>query len=93
VWSTLTKAIDAKQPVSAGTHGEDQEALYTNTGVYADHSYSVLGYEKSGNDRYVVLRNPWGESEPAGNGPNDGVFKLKLDEFAKLYSSLMYTNA
>ena len=65
---------------------------YANTGVYGDHAYSILGYEKTGTERYVVLRNPWGESEPAGNGANDGVFKLKLEEFQKLYDNVMYTN-
>jgi hypothetical protein len=89
VWSTIKKEIDAKHPVSAGTHGEDESALYTNTGVYADHSYSVLGYVEKNGEKYVTLRNPWGESEPAGNGPNDGVFDLKLADFTKLYSSLM----
>lgn len=91
-WRTITAAIDAKQPVSAGTHGDDQSAIYTNTGVYADHSYSVLGYAERNGERYVKLRNPWGESEPAGNGPNDGFFELKLKDFTKLYSSVMYTN-
>ena len=92
VFDTIKKAIDAKQPVSAGTHGEDQESLYTNTGVYADHSYSVLGYEEKNGEKYVQLRNPWGESEPAGNGPNDGIFLLPIKDFTKLYSSVMYTN-
>jgi hypothetical protein len=92
VFATIKKAIDAKAPVSAGTHGEDQESLYTNTGVYADHSYSILGYEEKNGEKYVQLRNPWGESEPAGNGPNDGIFLLPIKEFTKLYSSVMYTN-
>lgn len=92
-WQTITRAIDAKAPVSAGTHGDDQAAIYTNTGVYADHSYSVLGYAERNGERYVKLRNPWGESEPAGNGPNDGVFELKLADFTKLYSSVMYTSS
>ncbi|MBE2250341.1 MAG: hypothetical protein IAE78_12425 [Myxococcus sp.] len=90
VFDTIKRNIDANQPVAAGTYHD--EARYTNTGVYGDHAYSVLGYEQQGNDRFVILRNPWGESEPAGNGANDGVFKLKLEEFAKLYQNLMYTN-
>ena len=93
VWDTLKRAIDDQQPVSAGTHGDDQAAIYTNTGVYADHSYSVIGYEEKNGEKFVKLRNPWGESEPAGNGPNDGIFSLKLADFTKLYSSLMYTEA
>lgn len=92
VFDTIKKSIDAKQPVAAGTYGESEEARYTNSGVYADHAYSVLGYEQVGTEKYVIMRNPWGESEPAGNGANDGIFKLKLSEFGKLYQNLMYTN-
>jgi hypothetical protein len=89
-WATIKRAIDSKQPIAAGTHDPDDR--YTNTGVYGDHAYSVLGYEEVNGEKYVQLRNPWGESEPAGNGPNDGVFKLKLSEFSRLYQTLMYTN-
>jgi hypothetical protein len=38
--------------------------------------------------KYVHLRNPWGESEPAGNGLDDGVFKLPLDQFMSLFSGI-----
>ena len=93
VWNRIVSSVDGKKPIGAGTYGEDQEAKYTNTGVYADHAYSILGYEKAANgDRYVVLRNPWGESEPAGNGPNDGVFKLKLQDFTKLYQTMYFVS-
>ncbi len=90
IFDIVKRAIDTKQPISAGTYGEDQEALYTNTGVYADHSYSVIGYEETGGQKYVKLRNPWGESEPAGNGANDGIFKLDLETFCKLYQDVMF---
>ena len=93
VWSQIKTSVDAHQPMSAGTYGDDKESLYTNTGVYADHSYSVLGYKEKNGEKYVTLRNPWGESEPAGNGPNDGIFYMKLQDFTKLYESLMYTQA
>jgi hypothetical protein len=92
VWRTITTAIDAKKPVAAGTHDDGGPVSYTNTGVYGDHAYSILGYETAGTERYVVLRNPWGESEPANNGANDGVFKLKLADFQKLYDNVMFTN-
>ncbi len=93
VWNTLKAAVDRKSPVSAGTYGESDEARYTNTGVYADHSYSVFGYEVKNGEKYVILRNPWGESEPyPGDGKNDGIFSLKLKDFTHLYQTLMYTN-
>lgn len=87
-WATLKTAVDKGYPMSAGTYGADQSARYTNSGVYANHSYTVLGYEEAGGQRYVKLRNPWGESEPSGNGANDGVFRLKLEDFNKLYQGL-----
>jgi hypothetical protein len=93
VWNQIVRCVDEKKPVGAGTYGDDQEARYTNTGVYADHAYSILGYEKDANgERFVILRNPWGESEPAGNGPNDGVFKLKLQDFTRLYQTLYFVS-
>ncbi len=91
MWATIKTAIDNKQPVSAGTYGDDQDALYTNTGVHSDHSYSVLGYVEKNGEKFVTIRNPWGEVEPAGNGPDDGIFNLKLADFQKLYQTLMYT--
>jgi hypothetical protein len=56
VWNQVVKNVDAKKPVGAGTFGEDREALYTNTGIYANHAYSVMGYEKSGTERFVIVR-------------------------------------
>ncbi|MDP3157347.1 MAG: C2 family cysteine protease [Archangium sp.] len=92
VWRTITTALDAKKPVAAGTHDDGGPVNYANTGVFGDHAYSILGYEKVGADRILIIRNPWGESEPAGNGANDGVFKMKLEEFQKLYDNVMTTN-
>jgi len=89
VFAAVKHAIDSHLPISAGTYGDDKEAMYTNTGVYADHSYSVVGYKEEGGKQFVQLRNPWGESEPAGNGADDGVFFLPLEQFTKLYQTLM----
>ncbi|MGI5862598.1 MAG: C2 family cysteine protease [Myxococcales bacterium] len=89
LWAELKDAIDNKLPCAAGTYGESQEALYTNTGIYANHAYSILGYEERDGERYVTLRNPWGQSEPAGNGKDDGIFKLTLADFQKYYQSFM----
>jgi hypothetical protein len=92
VWTQLKKSFDAKQPISAGTYGDEEIPRYANTGIYTDHSYSVMGYKEKNGERYVTLRNPWGESEPAGNGANDGIFDIKLADFSKLFETLMYTN-
>ena len=52
----------------------------------------MLGYKEVNGEKLVTIRNPWGESEPAGNGANDGIFDLPLKDFQKLYQTLMYTN-
>jgi len=87
---TIFNAVKAaganKQPMTAGTH--DDAKLYTNSGVYADHAYSVLGGEEANGKKFVLLRNPWGESEAGNDGKNDGFFKLELSQFMKLYSDV-----
>ncbi|MBN2361338.1 MAG: hypothetical protein JXR83_17935 [Deltaproteobacteria bacterium] len=89
IWRTLKGSVDGRLPVSAGTYGSDDDGRYSNTGVYSDHSYSILGYAERDGERYVKIRNPWGRSEPyPGDGVNDGVFELKFDEFRRLYESL-----
>ena len=76
-------------PMAAVTFGEKQDRLYQNTGIYSDHTYSIYGTAEEGGKKYVILRNPWGESEPGygSDGKNDGIFKLELKDFMKLYES------
>jgi hypothetical protein len=48
----------------------------------------VLGAEESGGKKFILLRNPWGESEAGNDGKNDGYFKLELSQFMKLYGDV-----
>jgi Calpain family cysteine protease len=84
----LEKALAEHRPATASTFGESSNAKYTNTGLYSDHAYSVWGIERSGGKTYVRLRNPWGDSEPEGNGRNDGIFKIEISEFMKLFANV-----
>ena len=86
-WKTVTQAVDNKWPLCACTFGEKQEPRYTNSGVFANHAYTVLGYEEKNGKRYVKLRNPWGSDEPSGNGKDDGIFAMELSKFVHLYES------
>jgi len=88
IQSDIAKGI----PVAAGTHGSDQASRYTNTGVYANHAYSVLGVEEKNGEKFVKLRNPWGQSEYGSDGKNDGFFSLPLSKFTELYASLYVLN-
>lgn len=89
LWKRITTAIDERRPIAAGTHEEKGPVHYTNTGVFSDHAYSIVDYQVEGPKRFVVLRNPWGDSEPRRNGPNDGVFKLELSRFMELFANVM----
>ncbi len=91
LFAAIKKAGDAKQPMAAGTH--DDKKLYPNTGVHGDHSYSCLGAEEVGGKKYVLLRNPWGESEAGNDGKNDGFFKLEMSQFMKLYDDVSILRA
>ncbi|HEY1097476.1 MAG TPA: C2 family cysteine protease, partial [Myxococcota bacterium] len=86
IFRSVKDAAAAKLPMTAGTH--DDKSLYSNTGVYADHAYSVLGAEELNGKKYIHLRNPWGESEAGNDGRNDGYFKLELAQFMKLYDDV-----
>jgi hypothetical protein len=77
-----------RRAMAAGTYGTAESARYTNSGVYANHAYSVLGAGQEQGQRYVTLRNPWGSGEPAGDGVDDGVFRLPLERFMTLYQVL-----
>lgn len=86
---SIKDAVDAGRPVSAWTFGEDSGVDYAGSGVYAWHAYSVLDSELTAEGEYrVQLRNPWGSSEPAGNGPDDGIFWFSYRDFYKLYSGI-----
>ena len=64
---------------------------YTGTGIHGDHCYTVRGIERSGNQVFVLLRNPWGpwkDTEPPDDGVQDVIFKLELSKFAKYYADV-----
>ncbi len=88
VFQQISDAVKAGKPITAATLSDASAAKYTGTNIYSDHTYSVWGTSVEGGTKYVHLRNPWGESEPAGNGKDDGIFKLPMDQFMSLYSGV-----
>ncbi|MBL8914365.1 MAG: hypothetical protein JNM17_26910 [Archangium sp.] len=88
MYERIKTAAASNKPMAAGTYGTDQASRYTNTGVYANHAYSVLGVEEKNGEKFVKLRNPWGQSEYGHDGKNDGFFSLPLAKFAELYRAV-----
>ncbi len=74
--------------MTSPTFGKDAGVDYSGTGVYAWHVYTVLGAVEESGTKYVQLRNPWGSSEPGSDGKDDGIFKMKLTDFTKLYQGV-----
>lgn len=79
---------ELKTPMTAGTYGENDGVNYNGTGVYAWHAYTLMGAVEENGVKYVQLRNPWGSSEPGNDGKNDGIFKMKIEDFMKLYQGI-----
>jgi hypothetical protein len=88
LFNQVKTALASGKSVAAGTHGEEQKPLYTGSGMYANHAYSITGTSEENGVRYVHLRNPWGEVEPSGNGPDDGNFRIPMKDFQKFYAGL-----
>lgn len=86
LFSKMQATLERGGAICAGTHGKEDATLYSGTGLYAWHAYTVMGVSEEAGKQYVELRNPWGKSEPTGNGADDGIFRLELSEFRRLYS-------
>ena len=85
MFARIKDSASASRPMTATTFGEDQEALYTNTGVHANHASTLLGATEENGQKLIEVRNPWGFSEGGTDGKDDGIFKLPLTDFMKLY--------
>ena len=84
----LLKHADKGACITAGSRGMSDDEFAAD-GIPANHLYSVLGTEEDDGQRYVLLRNPWGHTEP-NKLKGDGVFKIDLDEFRESFQHVCY---
>lgn len=61
-------------PMTAWTYGSSKD--YTGTNVVGNHAYTILGWAYQSNKKYIVLRNPWGVTEPTGLNTYQGVLSF-----------------
>ena len=87
LWRLLQHA-DKGACITAGSKGTSDGEFIAN-GIPGNHLYSVLGTEKDDGKHYVVLRNPWGHTEP-NKLKGDGVFKIELSEFRESFQHVSY---
>ena len=60
--------------MTAWTYGSGE--FYTGSNIVACHAYTVLGWAYQYGHEYIVLRNPWGITEPAGLGTYQGLLSF-----------------
>lgn len=56
-------------PMVAWTYGTSPspDVNYANAHIAANHAYSILGWQYANNQKYIILRNPWGNYEAVLN--------------------------
>jgi Calpain family cysteine protease len=54
---------------------------YDGTNIVANHAYTVLGWAWQNSKQHIVLRNPWGLTEPAGMNTYQGLLSFFDDSF------------
>lgn len=89
LFDDVKRSAAANRPMTAPTHPKGTSVDYSGTGVYAWHMYTVLGAVEENGQKYIQLRNPWGRSEHGSDGKDDGIFKMKLEDFGRLYQGVM----
>ncbi|WP_203258309.1 C2 family cysteine protease [Hyunsoonleella ulvae] len=67
-------------PMTAWTYGSSDKS-YTGTNVVGSHCYAVLGWAYKNRKKYIVLRNPWGVTEPAGLNTYQGLISFFDESF------------
>jgi hypothetical protein len=54
-------------PMTAWTYSSgdasDQKIVYADANIVASHCYTILGWEYRNGTKYIILRNPWGNTE------------------------------
>ncbi len=61
-------------PMVAWTYGSGKD--YTGSNIVGNHAYTVLGWATFNNKNYIILRNPWGVTEPNGLNSYQGLISF-----------------
>jgi hypothetical protein len=51
------------------------------------HAYAVLGVEEKNGKQVLLVRNPWGSTEPGNDGRNDGFFRVTPQQLVNWFDS------
>lgn len=65
-------------PMVAWTYGSGD---YSGSNIVANHAYTILGWAFVNNKSYIILRNPWGVTEPNGLNSYQGLISFFDNSF------------
>ncbi|KAI0197496.1 hypothetical protein F4808DRAFT_452543 [Astrocystis sublimbata] len=70
-------------PMVAWTHATYNGGAYRGCNLVANHAYSVLGWSSvgQGEKQYIIVRNPWGVTEPTGLTSYPGILTRVESEY------------
>jgi hypothetical protein len=66
-------------PMCVYTHASGNR--YRGSNLVANHAYSVLGWTSTGQHQHIIIRNPWGVTEPTGLTSYPGILDRVEPEF------------
>jgi len=91
-WKTLARNVNSLTPTTAATFPRDQAERYANTLIFPSHTYAVMGLQETPGQRFVVLRNIWGNGRvPPGFDELNSTFLLRIEDFCRLFQDLQFT--
>ena len=65
-------------PMTAWTYStgdaSKKKIIYSDANIVASHCYTILGWEYRNETKYIILRNPWGNTEASIGTLNGSVF-------------------
>jgi Calpain family cysteine protease len=73
-------------PMVAWTHATGPD--YRGCNIVANHAYSILGRAQVGEKEYIILRNPWGVTEPHGLNTYQGMITSFDEKFWQPISTI-----
>ena len=94
LWSIVRSIVDSRIPAVVSTESGNVGQLFVGKRVMNNHCYSIISCRQSSNQRWIKLRNPWGEVTPLNcRCWRDGVFELPWLECVRLFSFVSFVGA
>lgn len=73
-------------PMTAWTYASGPQ--FSGSNIVANHAYTILGWANNNEKNYLVLRNPWGSTEPAGVNTINGLVAFFDQSFWRVISTI-----